>query len=119
MERVRFLVHKGKQILCIDFSGASPQETFDVIKVAQPLIAKEPPASVRTMTVVAGLHFNNESSKALKEYAAANKPFVKAAAIVGLSGLQRIIYEGMLLFTRRQMSTFGDVESAKDWLAAQ
>jgi hypothetical protein len=48
-----------------------------------------------------------------------NTPFVLASAIVGLSGLQRVILSAVMRVTGRKFATFDDVEVAKDWLVAQ
>ncbi|QTA85302.1 STAS domain-containing protein [Desulfonema magnum] len=41
---------------------------------------------------------------------------VKAAAVVGIRGLQEILFNGVLRFTKRKMRLFNSIEEAKDWL---
>jgi hypothetical protein len=118
-EHVRFIEHKSCQILLIDFEGCHPTETLERIRYARSVIGRQPLASTRTLTVVTNSRFNSEVSAAMKEYTAHNKPYVRAAAVVGLSGLQEIVYNVIIKLTGRNIATFSDIALAKDFLAAQ
>ena len=49
-----------------------------------------------------------------------NKPYVIASAVVGVSGLQRVILEGVLKFTGRgNLKPVATRELAFEWLADQ
>lgn len=118
--RTRFIAHQNQQICLLDFRGiTAPADALAAIAEARALITAQPPASVLTLTCVAGSLFNREVTKALRELAEANKPFVKAGAIVGMSGLQRAVYLAVTQFTRRRLATFATIDQAKDWLVAQ
>jgi hypothetical protein len=119
MERVRFIEHKGKTILFIDFSDSSPEDAFEVIGVAKTVIAKQAPSSLLTLTNTHNARFNSKIRNAMTEYVRHNKPFVKAAAIIGVTGLQEIIFSGILKLTKRKIRLFNDIEEAKDWLAIE
>ncbi len=118
-EHVRFIEYKGCQILLIDFEGCQPAETLERIRYARSVIGRQPLASTRTLTMVKNSRFNSQVSEAMKEYTAHNKPFVRAAAVVGLSGLQEIVYNVIIKLTGRNIATFADVASAKEFLASQ
>ncbi|HZS03795.1 MAG TPA: hypothetical protein VFD58_02890 [Blastocatellia bacterium] len=117
MERVRFITHNGRQILSIDFSSCSPEEMLRHMQEAQQMIAAQPQGSVLTLTDVTNAHYNREVSAALKAYTSANKPYVRAAAIVGVTGMREVILNAIILFTRRNFSLFSHPEDAKEWLA--
>jgi hypothetical protein len=57
------------------------------------------------------------SSRKLKTSFPAN-PDVKAAAIVGVEGVKKIILNAVMLFSKRKFHTFDNIESAKNWLVA-
>jgi len=115
--RVRFVPHKGKQILYHDFSNLLRiEETMAAIEESRAIVRKQPLGSVLTLTVVTGSRFNREIVEALKELTKGNKPYVKAGAIVGLSGIQRVVYVAVTQFTGRRLPTFSSVEEAKDHL---
>lgn len=119
-ERVRFLAHRGAQILLIDFSHL--QNTEDILEVAgraREVVARQPLASVRTLSHVRGARYTPPVMEAIKELAAHNRPYVRAAAVVGMEGLHRILFRAVLMVTRRNMETFDTLEAAQDWLATQ
>jgi len=118
-EHVRFIEYKGCQILLIDFAGCQPAETLERIRHARSVIGRQPLGSTRTLTVVTNTRFNGQVSEAIKEYTAHNKPYVRAAAIVGLSGLQEIVYNVIIKLTGRNIATFSDIAQAKEFLASQ
>jgi hypothetical protein len=118
-EHVRFIEHKGCQILLIDFHACQPPEFLERIRYARSVIGRQPLKSMRTLTVVTDARFNKQVSDAMKEYAAHNKPYVRVAAVVGLSGLQEIVYNVIIKVTGRNMATFSDITVAKDFLASQ
>jgi hypothetical protein len=115
-DRVKFVKHKGQSILEIDFRECTPAEFLERIRVARGIIGGQPPASVRTLTLVKGARFNKEISDAMKEYTQHNKPHVRVAAVVGLSGLQEIVYNVIIRVTGRNIATFANVDEAKEFL---
>jgi len=119
MERVAFIQHKGKQILHIDMSECKAEETLSVIKQARGIIGKQAGKSVLTLTDSTNTRFNEEVTDALKEYVNHNKPFVKAAAVVGVTGLRKILYNTAMLFSGREIVAFDDRQKALDWLATR
>ncbi len=63
--------------------------------------------------------FSSEAAEALKQFTSHNKPYVTAAAVVGIIGLKQIIYNAVLKFSGRNLVAFDSVDKAKDWLATQ
>ena len=119
MERVQFRRHNGSQILHIDLSKARPDASLEAIDQARQLIALQPPQSVLTLTDVSDIIFNRQSTEALKQLSIHNKPYVKAAALVGVEGLKKIIYQAIVTATGRKFRLFDDVEAASEWLAQE
>lgn len=118
--RCRWVEHKGKRILFHDLSDImNPAEGFPVVAQSKAIMAKQAPHSVLTLTYVKDSRFNKDIVDALTDLVKHNKPFVKAGAIVGLSGLQRVIYVTISQLSGRRLPTFDTIDAAKDWLAAQ
>ncbi len=55
----------------------------------------------------------------LREPLSANKPYVQAGAVVGLSGLQRVVYMAVTQLTGRRLPTLRTQDEAKEWLVPQ
>ena len=120
LERVRFIEHRGKQILFMDLSNIrDPSTAYPLVHKNRTLVSQQPPASLLTMTLVSNAHFDAGIIKALTELVKANKPHVKSAAIVGLTGLQKVIYVTLTQLTGRKIPTFRTIDEAQDWLVSQ
>jgi len=118
--RCRFVEHKGKPILFHDLSNIlDPKDGFPVVAQSKAIMVEQPAASVLTLTYVANSRFNKEIVDALTDLVKHNKRYVKAGAIVGLSGLQKVIYVTLTQLSGRRLPTFATVEEAKDWLVSQ
>lgn len=120
MERTRFIEHKGKRILLLDYAGIrDPNEAVASVRKSIEFIAGQPRNSLLVMTVVRDARYNAQVLQAMKELAAHNTPYVKASAVVGMSGLHRIAYQAVLVFSKRNIKTFDAEADALDWLATQ
>lgn len=66
-----------------------------------------------------GTPFNIRAVEEIKAYAKFNTPYVKASAVVGVTGIRRVILEAIIKLTGRAVVSFASEEEALDWLAAQ
>jgi len=121
MDRTRFIEHRGRQILLLDFTEIwDLQVALQEIEKARELIAQQKPdGSLLTLTDARGAHFTSEVVEALKSLTAHNKPYVKAAAAITGSGLHKVALMAVTRFSGRQVEAFTDPELAKDWLVDQ
>lgn len=119
-QRTKFIQHQGKDIFLIDLSEIHEEaEALAVVAEARRIVTSRPAGSVLTLTYVKGGRFTRDVVTALKEMVAANKPYVKAGAVVGMSGLQRAIYIAVTQFSGRRLELCDSIEAAKDYLVAQ
>ena len=114
--RVQFLEHKGKRVLFINYSHCDVAMLKAVAEEGHRVISREEKGSVRTLNDVTGTGFDKESVGVLQSKVAANAPYVRRAAVIGISGLQRLIYESVQAFTKRRIPLFGSRNEALDWL---
>jgi hypothetical protein len=118
MDRIQFTTHKGKKILIEDFTNLKAGPEFIVIlKTAQGIIASQPPKSVLAVFDATGSSFNNEILNAMKEFTKANTPYIKAATVVGITGLLQVALTAVSKFSGRDFITFPTRNDAMDWLA--
>lgn len=115
-EKIRFIHHEGKKILYLDFSRSKAEEVLQTIGAAKKVIAAHPEKSLLTLTDVTDARFNEAVTREMKEFAAHNRPYVRAAAVVGITGLKKIIFDAVVAFSQRKLSAFDDLEQAKQWL---
>jgi hypothetical protein len=120
MERTRFMVHQGHRILVLDFAGIrDPDEALREIQHSREVVARHAPGSLLVMTLVRDARYNAAVLQGMKELAAHNAPYVKASAVVGMSGLHRIAYQAVILFSKRNIRTFDQEADALAWLVTQ
>jgi hypothetical protein len=119
MSRVEIVSHAGKELVSIDLSGCKSSELTPIIEEAKRVIASRPESSVLVLTNVTGTQLNKQASEIMKTFAAANKPYVKASAVVGVDGLVNIFYKAVQAFSGRNLPTFPTIDQAKEWLVAQ
>ena len=82
-------------------------------------MVREGEKSLRTLTDVTDALFNDVVSEAMKKFTLDNKPYVMASAIVGVTGFRKVLFSATLIFSKRKIQTFDNLESAMDWLASQ
>lgn len=117
MDRARFFVHKGKRIFKMDCTAASLDEMNAVIDECILQVRTQPEKSVLTLTIAGGTAFSGETVSKLKELARDNTPYVKAGAIVGITGLYKVVFSAVAMFSKRRFYLFDTVEEAMDFLA--
>ncbi len=114
--RVVFIEHQGKRVLFVNYSHCDIPMLKAVAAEGNRVISREALNSVLTLNDVTGTSFDKESVAVLQSKVAANAPYVRRAAVIGISGLQRLIYEGIQAFSKRNLPLFPSRLEALDWL---
>lgn len=119
MSKTQQLVHNKKTIFHMDFSNLNNElDIKNLIDESVRHIRSQPQASLLTLTNIQGMHFSAEIKELFNEFIAGNKPYVKAGAVVGLGGLQQILYNSLMKITGREIKAFSNAEDAKNWLTS-
>ena len=121
MDHARFIEHKGKRIILLDFAGVVDlDQGLAAVAEATRFIATQPVGGgTLTLTDVTDTRYDRKIVDAFKEMTARNRPIVKAAAIVSNSSLHRAAISMIALFSRRKLEVFDSRVLALDWLATQ
>jgi len=118
MEKVNFIKHKGKDIIFTNLANtANIEEQLAILAKAEETIKTQPPKSVRSLIDYTNARYDLHSVEAQKNFSASVTPYMKASAVVGLSGLMRVILRSIVRITGRKIKDFERIEAAKDWLA--
>ena len=115
------ITYKGKRIVFNDFSNSVNEEILATMKEAVELIRTQPPESVYVITDTGGSSmYNKEIAAAFKEFVAGNKPFVKMSVVVGIDGIKKVLYDAVILFSRRKnLILMNSIDEAKEFLSKQ
>ncbi len=116
MERIRKETYQGKRLVVVDGSDATAESYADVLRQGAAAVTAEPVGSVLLATVVTRARYGAGAAERLKAYSAAIRPHVKASAVVGLSPLQRVIFNAIRPFLSANLKEFATLAEAKEWL---
>jgi hypothetical protein len=116
MSKVEVVQAYGKRIVQIDFDGCGPEQYKTVLAEAERLILQET-TSARALTLVGDTHFAPEAVEELTRFATRVTPLLEASAVVGLTGVKKVIFGGIRRHYRAPLGVFEDAEQAKQWLA--
>ena len=115
-QRLQFEVHAGQRILVIDYSHCNVEQMKELIEITHTLIASQLPNSVLTLSDVIGATFNIEVVEQIKELIRHNVPYVRKGALIGVIGLQALIYSAVQSFSKRNIFLFNNKEEALKYL---
>ncbi|MFZ0197649.1 MAG: hypothetical protein WB523_19930 [Candidatus Sulfotelmatobacter sp.] len=117
-DRIRFIEHKGKQILLADLSHCTPAEVAKIALLVPSYVTSEPRGSVLLLADFTGAEFDRISIERLKESAVFDRPHLRRSAWVGIERLPKVFYEHIKNFSQRDLPAFENREKAMDWLVS-
>jgi len=110
---VEILTYKGKEIIYLNMNGLSEEQQLQAIDEAERLFVTK--NDILNMTDVG----NTVTSPTVRDRAnqlhATHRARIKAQAVVGVSGLKRMIAKGM----NKDMYFAKSLDDAKEWLVQQ
>jgi hypothetical protein len=105
-DRIRFIEHKGKQILLLDFSHATAPQMLSLLMHVRTTVAQHEPKSVLILADYEGAEIDHRVAMKIKEVLALDRPFVKKAAWLGTEHIPHTLSENFHLFSQRETATF-------------
>ena len=120
MPKVEFILYKGGRILNLNVRDCKDvDQNIAAFRLAQEMAMKEPLKSLRLLTDVTQTHYTTEAVNVLKEFSKATTPYMKASAVVGVTGVKWIIVQSLIKLTGRDIKLFDTRENAREWMAGQ
>lgn len=115
----RWIHHKGAEILYGDFSRLESDVNAlrEEVAAVDAEILRRPRGSVLTIADLTGTVTSSEVVDLFKASAAATKDYIDKQAVVGVTGIQKVLARAVAVFSGQSMRLFDSVELAKDWLA--
>jgi len=118
MDRVRFITHRGKQVLLADMNNCDPAEALKVSEQVRQAVSSQPKDSVLILAEMTGAKLDKKALEAVKAAAARNRPFVKRSAMIGAGKEHTALFEALKIFSQRDYHRFEKKEEALDWLTS-
>jgi hypothetical protein len=117
--RIRVIQQGGKSVIFADLSECHADEATRLFVEERRWVSDAGGNSVLVLTDVRGTRFDEKTVEAVKETLKVNSPYVRASAVIGVSGLQKIVSAGLLAATGPRFKLFEDKEEALTWLVEQ
>jgi len=118
-ERIRFITHKGEQVLLVDVSNCISTDMIKLARMVPNYLAAEPRGSVLLLADFTGSKFDKAAVESLKQATVYDRPHLKRSAWVGTEALPKIFYENIKSFSQRDLPTFKTRDEALEWLVAE
>ncbi len=118
MAGISFIPYNGVRIVYQDWSYSKPNVILDLIERAKSMVVLQPKNSALVLINVKGASFNLEITRALREFAKENTPYVKCTAVYGVEGLQEVVFKSVLTVTgRKNIVLVKSLDEGKEFLA--
>lgn len=118
-DRIRFITHKGKEILSVDMSRSSPSQVEEIARKVPDIVTARPRASVLMLVDFTEAKFDEAALRTMQESAVFDKPYVKASAWIGSEALPKMFYDQLTSFSRRDFPAFKTRLQALEWLVKE
>ena len=119
--RSKWIFHKGKRILYCDFANFQVPD-FEALKeelyAVESEILRHPENSVLLITDVSGSIASMDAVDAVQKSAARSKRCVRKNAVLGITGIKKILFDPVVRFSGHRSKMFEDLEKAKEWLVS-
>ena len=120
--RSKWITHRGRRILYSDYTRYSVEDFSalqEELAAVETEICSQPEDSVLLITDVTGSVASREAVELFKESAARSKKHVFKNAVIGITGLKKILFDAVVRFSGQNARAFDDLQKGKDWLAGQ
>lgn len=117
----KWTTHKGRRILYCDFAnfGRDSAALSREIDEVDAEILKQPKGSVLALADMRGTVTGSDVVDIFKKSAARTNGYVKRQAVIGVTGIQRILASAVARFSGQSLHLFDTVEQANEWLAEE
>ena len=112
---VKWITYKGKDILLNDYSNLDEKGFLKAMDDVDKVPIKGPEKSILCLTNITNTHATKTLTDKAKELMKERKKYMKAVAIVGVSGVKRIIAKMVV----KDVYFAKDEIDAKEWLIKQ
>lgn len=117
----KWITYNGKKIFYCDYSNF--QGDIQALQIENDAVdaefCQQPVNSVLSLSDLQNTVGSAEVVELFKKSASRTKPYARKQAVIGVSGIKRILAEAVVRVSGQRMTYFDDIQSAKDWLVAE
>ncbi len=118
-DRIRWITHKDKRILLIDYSGLRGEEALPFIQQVPSFYKDQPKGSVLCLIDVRNAYATQDVISALNTMVkTTTRPYDKKVAILGIAGAKKVLLITVNMISGHTIKPFDDEQQALDWLVS-
>jgi len=114
--RMKWITYKGKEILIDDYSNIMPNQLPPLIENITNLTFQSGKKDILLIVDVTGAYANKEAVSAFSESGKKSKELIKKTAVVGITGVKKILLKVVNKFTGLNAKPLSTRKEAKEWL---
>jgi hypothetical protein len=111
-----WMTHKGKKVFYADYSNMNPEELSVEGASIVSVLSKMPKDSVLSLVDVRGTFGTRDAMNILKGITSKTKFYVHKRAVIGITGVQKILLKALNQFVGQNSVSFDSVDEALEWL---
>ena len=117
-DRVRFIEHKGRKIIYLDFSNLHGDDLAKVVnEFKQLVLANKNNNRLVSLTNFSNSHIFGEGLSHIKKVAKEVRPYLYKRAVIGITGAKMVLYKTVNFFAgSTPTKLFKTLDEAKDYL---
>jgi hypothetical protein len=112
-----WMTHNGKKVFYADYSNLNSEELKAETASVEPVLCSLPKNSAVVLADVRGTYGTPDTMNILKGITAKTKLHVRKRAVIGVTGVQKILLRALNQFSGQETVSFESVDKALDWLA--
>ena len=115
-KRMIWMTYKGKKILYNDYRNLQGSEIPDILDAILSLTLKSGEKGYLNLVDVRDSYANKETIDAFNKGAKAVKDITDKTAVLGITGVKKILLNVVNKFSNMGAKAFDTIEEAKEWL---
>jgi len=117
LDRIKYIYHKGTEIIYVDYSGCKEAEMIHLTKLHRDLVLKENKPSL-FLANYENTYGTPDYMKAAKDFTQATSHLVTKGAFLGITGAKVYLLKGITFFFDVNFKTFTTKEEALEFLVS-
>ncbi len=118
MEYVKWIDYKGKKILVGNLENIGPKEWHEANRQYEEIMKEQKENSILALVKTENSRFDAETISGLKERSKKDAPYIKKTAVMGISGLKKVMFSAVMQYSGRNAKLFENEQEAMDWLVS-
>ena len=116
--RSKWIEYNGKKIFFQDFANLfyNSAQVKQELEEVQSIVKTEPPGSALVLSDFRNTNIGSDLLPVMNAASAATKANVKRTAVLGVTGMKRVLADLLTHLTGQSLKYFDDELSAKEWL---